>query len=143
MARLAKEKFLVLTVNESEADCLSVHIGMGRSDPRQFIGAVSHGEELLGYMKGEGKYADRDKYPLPQMLVLDFAPPRRDGIEIVDWLRGQPFQDSVVVLLSGKEKAQIVQRPQNTGAGSFLSSGGETFSRQNLVKWLEEYLSQK
>src|SRR5213075_3063097 len=111
MAKLAKEKFLVLTVDDSGANCLSLHIAMGRTDPRQFIGAVSHGEELLGYMKGDGKYADRDRYPLPEMLALDIALPRKDGIEIVDWLSGQPFEDSVVVLLSGKEKAQIVQPP--------------------------------
>lgn len=143
MAKLAKEKFLVLTVNDSGGGCVSLHLAMGKSDPRQFIGAVSHGEELLGYMKGDGKYADREKYPLPEMFVLDFAMPRQDGIEIVDWLRGQPFEDSVVVLLSSREKAQIVRRPQNSGSGPFRSGGGEAFTRQNLVKWLEEYLSHK
>jgi CheY-like chemotaxis protein len=94
-------------------------------------------------MKGDGKYADREKYPLPELLVLDFAMPRQDGIQIVDWLRGQPFEDSVVVLLSTKEKAQIVRRPQNTGSAGDGIGGGEAFTRQNLVKWLEEYLSHK
>jgi CheY-like chemotaxis protein len=144
MARLAKEKFLVLTVNESKENSLSLQIAMGQSDPRQFIGSVSEGEELVGYVKGDGKYADRDKYPLPQTFVLDFALPRKDGIQIIDWLRGQPFEDSVVVLLHGKEKAQIVQRPFSAGSADANPKGApDTFSRQNLVKWLEEYLSHK
>jgi len=143
MAKLAKEKFLVLTVNDSKADSLSLQIDMGPGDPRQFMGAISQGEELLGYMKGDGKYADRAKYPLPQLLVLDFALPRKDGIQIVDWLRGQPFEDSVVVLLSGTEKAQIVERGTSTETDNSSADGGGTFTRQNLVKWLEEYLSHK
>lgn len=143
MAKLAKEKFLVLTVNDSGADSLSLQIAMGPGDPRQFMGAISQGEELLGYMKGDGKYADRGNYPLPGLLVLDFALPRKDGIQIVDWLRGQPFEDSVVVLLSGEEKAQIVQPATSSESDSSPAGSGGMLTRQNLVKWLEEYFSRK
>ena len=79
MARLDREKHLVLMVDDSEDDCLQLRITLGKSDRMRFIGSVSDGEELLWYMKGEGKYVDRDKYPLPDKLVLDLALPQKEG----------------------------------------------------------------
>ena len=143
MAKLAKEKFLVLMVDDTEDDCLQLRITLGKSDRMRFIGSVSDGEELLWYMKGEGKYVDRDKYPLPDRLLLDLALPQKEGFEVLEWLRSQPFDDLVVVVLSGSEKVQDVNKALSLGADQFQPKSGSAFTRQNLVRLLEEYLSHK
>src|SRR5712671_7616068 len=110
MARLAKEKFLVLMVEDAEGDCLLLRMAVSKTDRMHFIGSVSDGNELLGYMKGEGKYADRERYPLPDKMLLDLVMPRPEGFEVVEWLRGQPFDDMVVVVFAGSQPVQDVDQ---------------------------------
>src|SRR3954470_19860626 len=65
MAKLAKEKFLVLLVDDSEDDCLLLKLAVSRAERLHFLGSVGDGEEIVAYLNGVGKYADRDLYPVP------------------------------------------------------------------------------
>jgi CheY-like chemotaxis protein len=143
MAKLANEKFLVLMVDDSEDDCLLIKMAMSRADRLHFIGSVSDGEELVQYMTGQGKYADRERFPLPDMLLLDLMMPRKNGFEVLEWLRGQPFEDMVVVVLSGSQQSQDIQKAIALGADAYHSKEGSPAKRNELIKVLEEYLMVK
>ncbi len=143
MAKLAKEKFLVLAAEDLRDRGLSLQISISRKERMHFIGSVSDGQELLGCIKGEGKYGDRERYPVPDPMLLEVTMPRKDGFEVLDWLRGQPFDDVVVVILSEKEKVQGINKPMSVGGDSSRPKGGSPFTRRKLVKLLEEYLSTK
>ena len=143
MAKLAKEKFLVLMADDSDADRLMLRMALGKTDRSHFIGTVSDGNELVRYMRGDGKYCDREKYPLPDKMLLDAALPLKDGFEVVEWLREQPFEEMVVMVLSAAEPAQDVSRQIFPSTDSLPTQSEPGFRRQNLVKLLEEYLSHK
>ena len=143
MARLAKEKFLVLMVEDSQKDRLLLRIALSKNERSHFIGSISDGQELLGYMRGEGKYADREKYPLPDKMLLDMEVPRQEGFEVVEWLRGQPFEDMVVVVFHGSERVQGIDKAVAVGTDFFPARTAHGLTQQNLVKLLEEYLSHK
>jgi CheY-like chemotaxis protein len=140
MAKLANEKFLVLMVDDSEDDCLLLKMALSRTSRLHFIGSLSDGEELVSYLNGEGKYSDRAKYPVPDMLLLDLMMPRKNGFEVLEWLRGQPFQEMVVVVLSGSEQSQDIQKAMALGADHYHTKEGSPVKRSQLVKLLEDYL---
>jgi CheY-like chemotaxis protein len=143
MAKLANEKFLVLMVDDSEDDCLLLKMALNRAERLRFIGSLSDGEELVSYLSGQGKYADREKFPLPDMLLLDLMMPRKNGFEVLEWLRGQPIEDMVVVVISGSDQAQDIQRAMALGADYYHAKEGSPVKRSELVKTLEEYLTSK
>src|SRR6266581_3559317 len=116
MARLAKEKYLVLMVDDSADDCLLLKMALSKAQRLRFIGSVSDGEEIVAYLSGEGKYSDRERYPLPDMLLLDLMMPRKNGFEVLEWLRGQPFDDMTIVVLSGSEQPEDRKRALALGA---------------------------
>jgi CheY-like chemotaxis protein len=143
MAKQAKEKYLVLMVDDSEDDCLLLKMAMGKAERLNFIGSVSDGEELVDYLNGSGKYEDRARYPLPDMLLLDLMMPRKNGFEVLEWLRQQPFEDMVVVVLSGSEQSEDVKKALDMGADLFQTKEASPKKRLELVKVLEEFLTQK
>ena len=50
---------------------------------------VANGEQAIGYLKGDGPYADRSSYPLPELVMLDLQMPRVSGLEVLKWIREQ------------------------------------------------------
>jgi CheY-like chemotaxis protein len=143
MAKLANEKYLVLMVDDSEDDCLLLKMALNKADRLRFIGSVSDGEELVSYLNGQGRYSDREQYPLPDMLLLDLMMPRKNGFEVLEWLRGQPFEDLVVVVLSGSDQSQDIQKAMALGADHYHTKEASPRKRLELVKLLEEYLTPK
>jgi len=82
---------------------------------------VADGEEVIAYLKGSGRYARRQKYPLPNLLLLDLRMPRKDGFEVLEWIREQPFLDQLrVIVLTGSEEINDVNRAYKLGADSFM-----------------------
>src|ERR1041385_5328089 len=116
MAKLSKEKFLVLMVDDSDDDCLLIKMAVSKADRLRFIGSVSDGEELVSYLTGKDVYSDRERFPLPDMLLLDLKMPRKNGFEVLEWLQSQPFENMVVVVLSGSEQLEDVQKAIELGA---------------------------
>ena len=82
---------------------------------------VSDGEETIRYLKGEGVYADRARYPLPGLLLLDLRMPRRGGFEVLDWLRRQPgLKRLMTVVLTSSAESPDINHAYDLGANSYL-----------------------
>jgi len=143
MAKLAKEKYLVLMVDDSEDDCLLIKMAIGKADRLRFIGSVSDGEELVSYLSGKEQYADRQRYPLPDMLLLDLKMPRKNGFEVLQWLQSQPIEDMTVVVLSGADQREEVEKALDLGADYYHIKQADAHKRSELIKLLEQYLTRK
>jgi CheY-like chemotaxis protein len=48
---------------------------------------VRDGEEALAYLTGEGQLADRARYPLPGLVLLDMKMPKLNGLEVLRRIR--------------------------------------------------------
>lgn len=85
------------------------------------IHVVSNGEEAIAYLKGEGKYENRDEFPLPDIFLLDLKMPRVNGIEVLKWLRQQPTLAALrVLVLTSSDRIRDVNEAYQLGANSFL-----------------------
>ena len=65
------------------------------------------GEDVIDYLEGHHRFADRERYPTPSMVVLDQHLPRWSGLEVLLWLRSSPpYEHLPVVILSLLSPAQ-------------------------------------
>ena len=84
---------------------------------------VQDGVEAQQYIEGEGAYQDRQKYPFPEVILLDLNMPRMDGFEFLAWLRSRPDEAErciPVMVMAGSTEPQTIARAYALGANGYL-----------------------
>ena len=101
---------------------------------------VPDGEQAIAYLKGLGKYADRETYPLPSVLLLDLKMPRSNGFEVLQWVRQQsPFPYLPVVVLTVSEELRDISKAYALGANSFLIKPPSIADLRDMLLSLSKY----
>src|SRR6185436_8265559 len=88
------------------------------------VSHVSDGREAIRYLKGEGKCVDREKYPLPNVILLDLKMPGMNGFEFLKWLRTEsPDHHRLlpVIVMSSSALAQDVERAYTLGISAYMT----------------------
>ena len=83
---------------------------------------VPDGEEAILYLRGEGKYADRNEYPFPNWMIVDMKMPRKNGFEILQWVSAHS-ESAVIptIILSSSMIPADVKRAYELGVNTFFS----------------------
>ncbi len=103
---------------------------------------VSDGEQAVAYLSGKGKYADRETYPLPSVLLLDLKMPRLNGFEVLQWVRQEsPFPYLPVVVLTVSEELRDISKAYALGANSFLIKPPSVGDLRDMLLSLSKYWS--
>ena len=134
------DKRVTLFVEDEPDDILLITRAINKANFKSPIINVNDGEQALAYLKGDPPYDDREKTPLPALILLDLKLPRTSGFEILSWIREQPATQCipVVVLTSSKDSADI-RRAYEIGANSYLVKPVVPDDVQNMIKTLGLY----
>ena len=135
---------VILVVEDREDDILLMRKAFQKASLTNPIHIVRDGEEAIAYLIGEGKYANRDEFPLPVLVLLDLKLPRRDGFEVLSWIRRQPGLRSLpVVVLTSSNEMRDVNRAYQLGANSFFVKELDFLGTVDLGKLLHTYWLKK
>jgi CheY-like chemotaxis protein len=112
---------LILIAEDNEDHVFLLRRALKKGAVLNPIFVVIDGEEAIAYLKGEGRFADRYEYPLPGLLLLDLKMPKKDGFEVLQWIREQPFLKRLrVVVLTTSDNPADINRAYELGANSFM-----------------------
>src|SRR5262249_33978455 len=112
---------LILMVEDDSNDALLVLQTLKQTSVPHQVHVVPDGETALAYLSGKGAYGDREKFPLPALVLLDLKMPGIDGFEVLAWVREQPqFKDLRVVVLTSSTDGHDLNKAYRLGANSFL-----------------------
>jgi CheY-like chemotaxis protein len=104
------------------------------------IHVVWNGEEAISYLKGDGKYSNRDEYPLPDIFLLDLKMPRINGFEVLKWVRAQPTLSALRILgLTSSDEIRDVNEAYQLGANSFLVKPMDFQDFTNLSRLIADF----
>jgi len=93
------ENYLVLVADDSEDDRLLMKQALRRAKRLELAGEVTNGREAIAYLSGHADFGDREKFPLPDLLLLDLKMPHKDGFEVLQWLQSESLDNMTVVAL--------------------------------------------
>lgn len=82
---------------------------------------VEDGEELMDYLRCNGKYAD-GHCPPPGLILLDLNMPRKDGREALAEIKADPKLRTIpVVVLTTSKADEDVLRSYNLGVSGYIT----------------------
>lgn len=84
---------------------------------------VRDGVEAIEYLEGKGKYADRHKFPIPHVILLDLKMPRLNGFDFLEWLRNKApnnLRPTPAIVMSSSSMESDILRCYQLGANCYL-----------------------
>ena len=101
---------------------------------------ANDGQEAIDYLSREAAATDRTEHPLPSLILLDLKMPRKNGFEVLEWLRQQPgLRRTIVVVMSSSNQISDINRAYDLGANSYLVKPVDFKTLLDLVKSLVSY----
>lgn len=130
----------ILHVEDDSNDVLLFRHACQKAGVAPDVQVVNDGEEAIAYLKGEQRFGDRAKHPLPKVVLLDLKMPRVSGFEVLSWMRLEPSMRRVpVVVLTSSNHEADVQRAYEAGANSYLVKPVGFHSLVDLVRTINDY----
>lgn len=101
---------------------------------------VENGEELLDYLRHQGKYTDPETAPRPGLILLDLNMPRKDGRTALKEMKSDPDlrQIPITVLTTSKADEDIF-RSYDLGVNSYIVKPVTFEALVDILQTLEKY----
>ena len=98
------------------------------------------GQEALDYLFGRARYADREAYPFPNLVLLDLKLPGIDGFEVLRQIKSTPLLKRlpVVILTSSKEEGDRALS-YDIGANSYLVKPVSFDGFLDVIREIDDY----
>ena len=134
------DRAVVLIAEDEEDYVLLLRRAFSEAKIPNPLFVVSTGLEMMQYLKGDGKYANRVEYPLPDLLLLDLKLPGFNGLEILGWLRSHPGLSALrVIVLTSSEQMKDINDAYRLGANSFLVKPYDFTDLVSLAQVLQKF----
>jgi CheY-like chemotaxis protein len=126
---------VILLADDNSDDVLIFQIALRRATLAYDTYVVRNGVQVVEYLKGTGIYADRQRFPFPDVLVLDLKMPIKTGFEVLEWMRQNPESRRMQVLvLSSSDDGRDVRRAAELGATTYFVKSPRL---QDVVEYLQ------
>ncbi len=133
------EKHILLAEDE-DSDALLMLRAFRKANIKAPLFRVKDGEEVVSYLMGHGVYANREEYPLPSLLLLDLKMPKKNGFEVLEWLKSQPkLKRLPVTVLTSSDQFEDIQHAYDAGANSYLQKPSEFNDLIEVISSLQSY----
>lgn len=134
------DQAVILIAEDHDDDIVLIRRSLNRAHVFNPLQIVGNGEEVIAYLSGEGKFANRDEFPLPSLLLLDLKMPRMDGFQVLQWIRRQNSLKALrVIVLTSSADIRDVNLAYQLGANSFLVKPMDFENFVEIGKFLNDY----
>jgi CheY-like chemotaxis protein len=98
----------IVLADDDEDDRTATRDGFARNRMANDFRTVNDGEELMAFLRREGKYVDA---PRPGLILLDLNMPKKDGREALSEIKRDPALRSIpiVVLTTSSQEEDILR----------------------------------
>jgi CheY-like chemotaxis protein len=131
---LSKKLIKILLAEDNDDDIVMIKDAFARSKIINSFDVVKNGEEALGFLRKEGRYAGKDR---PGLILLDINMPKKNGFEVLEAIKKDPRFDYIpVIMLTTSEREEDIVKSYKEGACSYIT---KPVNFSNFTKVIEQF----
>jgi CheY-like chemotaxis protein len=133
--------YTVLLVEDDLNDIFLVKRAFKMAHIQNPLQVVTDGQEAIAYLRGEGKYADRQAHPLPKLVVMDIKMPRKSGFEVLTWIKGDNhlLRRILVIIVSSSDNPADINHAYEQGANAYMIKPVDFRAVEHLFESITHY----
>lgn len=139
----AKQGIIILMADDDDDDYLLTQKALKQSKLLNTLFRVSDGEELMEYLRCEGKFAaDKADNPCqrPGVILLDLNMPKKDGREALKEIKSDPnLRDIPVVVFTTSKAEEDIYKSYQLGVNSFITKPVTFEGLMQVIQTLGKY----
>ena len=129
----------ILQVEDDPNDIFFLQHAIKKAGVANPIQVASDGQEAIDYLQGAGKFADREQFPLPSLVLLDLKLPYVMGLDVLKWVRERFGAGLAVVILTASAQDEDIAAAYRLGANAFLTKPSEPNKLQDMVRAIKDF----
>lgn len=135
---------VVLNVEDSFDDVLLLKRACQRAKVGFNLHVAEDGEVAVEYLTGQGQFADRQKYPWPDLILLDLKMPRKGGFEVLEWLKtNHECRRIPVAVFTSSTNTQDIDGAMNHGADCYIAKPLKYEALVSVISVIDAALREK
>lgn len=129
----------ILLVEDNDEDAFLLRRALRLEKIACHLQVAQDGQEAIEYLDGVGQYADRTKFPFPQLVLLDLKLPYVHGFEVLAWTVTQPAcKDLRIIILTSSGEERDRDKAAQFGIKSYFIKPPSKELTATVAKALQE-----
>src|ERR1043166_1412332 len=129
----------ILQVEDDPNDVFFLQHAMKKAGVANPVQVATDGQQAIDYLRGVGKFADRQQFPLPCLILLDLKLPHVMGLDVLKWIRQQSGMALAVVMLTASSDDSDIATAYRLGANGFLIKPSEVDKLVEMAKAINAF----
>lgn len=135
-----KKGIIILMADDDDDDYLLTQKALKQSKLLNTLCRVSDGEELMEYLRCEGRYEANQPCGRPGVILLDLNMPKMDGREALKEIKTDPkLRDIPVVVFTTSKAEEDIYKSYQLGVNSFITKPVTFEGLMQVVQTLGKY----
>jgi CheY-like chemotaxis protein len=130
----------VLLAEDDANDVLLLQLAFREAEIHNPLYVVNDGQEAIDYLSGAAKFADRSRFPFPDLLILDLKMPRKTGIDVLQWLAEEEAMRCLpTIMLSSSTHPGDIEKAYRLGVNAFVVKSPGTAERTEFARIIKRF----
>ena len=131
----------VMVVEDSDDYAFLLSRALNHSRRFQIVWRAKDKHEAIVYLSGSGQFADRQRFPYPDAVLLDSRLPHKDdGFEALGWIVQQKERPKVVMMTVLGPEAADRDKVLQAGADEFKAKPYDDKELASFAGWLDQWI---
>jgi two-component system, chemotaxis family, response regulator Rcp1 len=127
----------ILLVEDNPGDILLTKEALKEAKIHNSLSVAHDGVEAMAFLRREGEFADA---PRPELILLDLNMPRKNGIEVLAEIKGDPVLHRIpVVILTTSDSDRDVLKAYDLNANCYVTKPVDLDQFIKVIHTIDEF----